>query len=106
MRYLPETVDLLLALLAGRARRWDDVVAALSIRGLDDEVRERLRIRAAHHGRSMEAEIRMILADAVSGPEESDQLFTALMERFAEFGGVDLDLPPRSTRPRAADMSE
>ncbi|WP_462187118.1 FitA-like ribbon-helix-helix domain-containing protein, partial [Frankia sp. CcWB2] len=33
-------------------------MAAVSIRDLDDGVRERLRIRAAHHGRSMEAEIR------------------------------------------------
>ncbi len=81
------------------------VVAALSIRDLDDEVRERLRIRAAHHGRSMEAEIRAILADAVRDPSESDYLFTALIERFSELGGVELDLPSRSTQPRAADVS-
>ena len=40
-------------------------MADLSIRGLDDEVRERIRLRAARHGRSMEAEIRVILTDAV-----------------------------------------
>ena len=33
-------------------------MAAISIRDLDDEVRERLRVRAAQHGRSTEAEIR------------------------------------------------
>jgi hypothetical protein len=33
-------------------------MAAVSIRNLDDTVRERLRVRAAAHGRSMEAEIR------------------------------------------------
>jgi len=39
-------------------------VAAVSIRDLDDRVRERLRLRAARHGRSMEAEMRAILTDA------------------------------------------
>lgn len=43
-------------------------MAAVSIRDLDDEVRERLKVRAAQHGRSMEAEIRAILTDAVSPP--------------------------------------
>ena len=40
-------------------------MAALSIRDLDDEVRDRLRARAARNGRSMEAEVRAILAAAV-----------------------------------------
>ena len=81
------------------------VVAAVSIRNLDDEVRERLRIRAARHGRSMEAEIRLILAAAVREPSQSDDLLTALLDRFADIGGVELELPSRSTRPRAADLS-
>lgn len=36
-------------------------MATLSIRNLPDEVHRRLRIRAAAHGRSMEAEARAIL---------------------------------------------
>lgn len=40
-------------------------MAAVSIRNLDDCVRDQLRIRAAAHGRSMESEIRAILVDAV-----------------------------------------
>ena len=43
-------------------------MAAVSVRDLDETVRERLRIRAARHGRSMEAEIRVILTEAVSPP--------------------------------------
>ena len=46
-------------------------LAAMSIRNLDERVKERLRVRAARHGRSMEAEIRAILTDAVSGPGEA-----------------------------------
>jgi plasmid stability protein len=33
-------------------------MAILTIRGLDDETRDRLRVRAASNGRSMEAEVR------------------------------------------------
>jgi antitoxin FitA len=79
-------------------------MAAVSIRGLDDEVRERLRVRAARHGRSLEAEIRAILVDAVTEPKTSEGLFTALLGRFGELGGVDLDLPPRATPARSADL--
>jgi antitoxin FitA len=79
-------------------------MAALSIRGLDNEVREQLRIRAARNGRSMEAEIRAILVDAVREPTTSEGLFTALMDRFGELGGVDLELPPRTAAARAADL--
>ena len=79
-------------------------MAALSIRGLDDQVKERLRVRAAQHGRSMEAEIRSILKDSVSGPSDSEGPFTALLDRFAALGGVELDLPRRTSPPRAADI--
>lgn len=80
-------------------------MAALSIRNLDDGVAERLRVRAARHGRSMEAEVRAILLDAVSDPNDSDGLFVAILDRFGGIGGVELDLPPRATPVRAADLS-
>jgi plasmid stability protein len=80
-------------------------VANVTIRNLDDQVRERLRIRAARHGRSMEAEIRVILAEAVSEPGRSGGLLGTLMDRFGDAGGVELDLPERSTPTRAADLS-
>ncbi|MGI8461391.1 MAG: FitA-like ribbon-helix-helix domain-containing protein [Solirubrobacterales bacterium] len=80
-------------------------MAAVSIRDLDDQVKERLRVRAAHNGRSMEAEIRTILADAVSESSGSEGLFTVLLDRFGEIGGVELELPGRATPTRAADLS-
>lgn len=79
-------------------------MAALSIRDLDDGVRERLRIRAARHGRSMEAEVRAILTAAVAEPEPEQSLVTALRDRFAQLGGVNLPIPPRSTSARAAEL--
>jgi plasmid stability protein len=78
-------------------------MAAVTIRRLDDSVKERLRVRAAQHGRSMEAEIRAILADAVA---EDDQpgLFQVLGDRFQAVGGVDLELPERRASPRSMDF--
>ena len=79
-------------------------VSAVSIRNLDDRVKERLRLRAARHGRSMEAEMRAILTEAVSDPGEETGLFRALLDKFGELGGVELDIPARKARPRAADL--
>lgn len=81
-------------------------MAAMSIRDLDDGVRERLRVRAAQRGRSMEAEVRAILTEAVAETDERPDLFTTLVERFGELGGVDLDIPPRTDRPRAVELPE
>lgn len=80
-------------------------MAAISVRDLDDDVRERLRVRAAHNGRSMEAEIRAILAAAVGKADPAADLFTTLLQRFGEVGGVDLPDPPRASPTRAADFA-
>lgn len=68
-------------------------MAAITVRSLDDQVKERLKVRAARHGRSMEAEVREILTDAVR-TEEPRNFAEALMETFGRLGGVELDLPP------------
>ena len=80
-------------------------MAAVSIRDLDDDVKDRLRVRAARNGRSMEAEIRAILTDAVSESDSSRSLFTELLDRFGEIGGVELDLPPRANVARSPDLA-
>lgn len=77
-------------------------MATVTIRNLDDQLKHRLQLRAASNGRSMEAEARAILADAVMEPGRPDNLVDALLERFGAVGGVDLELPARSARPRAA----
>jgi plasmid stability protein len=70
-------------------------MAAPRIRNLDEEVQRRLKVRAARHGRSMEAEARAILTEAVRGGADTAGLFTALLERFGALGGVDLPMPER-----------
>lgn len=80
-------------------------MASISVRDLDDEVASRLKVRAARHGRSMEAEIRAILTDAVAVREDEQfNLARAVRERFGAIGGVELELPPRQDMPRPADL--
>ena len=81
-------------------------MAALNIRNLDETVKRRIQVRAARHGRSMEAEVREILTDAVREPADSAGLFTALLDQFGTLGGADLQLPERNEPARAADFSE
>jgi plasmid stability protein len=42
-----------------------DIMATLTIRNLPEEVHRALRLRAAQHGRSTEAEVRALLEEAV-----------------------------------------
>ena len=79
-------------------------MATLTIRDLDDELRVRLRVRAAERGRSMEAEVREILRDALTGPTAQGRLGSRVHQRFATIGGVDLDLPARTDLPRSATL--
>ena len=44
-------------------------MATLTLRNVPDHVRDRLRRRAADHGRSMEAEARAVLAQAMADAE-------------------------------------
>ncbi|HEY7822618.1 MAG TPA: Arc family DNA-binding protein [Acidimicrobiia bacterium] len=81
-------------------------MADLSIRNLEDSVRERLRNRAASHGRSMESEVRAILTEAVMEPERPAGFLEAVFDRFSSLGGVELDIPERSTPVRGADFSQ
>lgn len=71
-------------------------MASVTIRNLDDDLKRRLRIRAAEHGRSMEEEVRHILRAALSeSSREPQNLAEAVRRRFAALGGVELDVPPR-----------
>lgn len=48
-------------------------MATLTIRNLNEEVKRNLRIRAASHGRSMEAEARLLLAHALTSDMQDDE---------------------------------
>lgn len=60
-------------------------MAMLTVRNLPDEIHRALRVRAAQHGRSTEAEVREILAEAVK-PESRLRLGEALAALGSEIG--------------------
>jgi len=71
-------------------------MSTITIRQLDDRIKTQLRLRAAHHGRSMEQEARDILRAALSAPSQAkENLAESIRRRFAQFGGVELELPER-----------
>ncbi len=70
-------------------------MASITIRNLDDDVKTRLRVRAAEHHRSMEEEARLILRDAVGRTADSRNLASIVRSHFGPDNGVDLELPPR-----------
>ena len=74
-------------------------MASITIRNLDDGIKQRLRMRAAEHGRSMEEEARDILRRAVGRTSAPANLGEAIHRRFASLGGVELELPSREAMP-------
>ncbi|HEY8567511.1 MAG TPA: Arc family DNA-binding protein [Beijerinckiaceae bacterium] len=65
-------------------------MATLTIRNLPDDVRDKLRVRAARNGRSTEAEVRSLIAEAVgaevSAPRPSvEERVKRLQEAFAPY---------------------
>ncbi|MDS1269062.1 Arc family DNA-binding protein [Lipingzhangella sp. LS1_29] len=81
-------------------------MATLTIRGLDDQLRDRLRVRAAQHGRSMEAEVRAILKDQLAESPPRLGVGSRIHVRFAALDGMKLDLPMRTKQPRPAAVDE
>jgi len=57
----------------------------LTVRNLDEEVIRRLRIQAAEHGRSAEAEHREILRRALIGDGQQQAARQQVAQRLAEF---------------------
>jgi antitoxin FitA len=71
-------------------------MASITIRNLDETLKRKLRVRAAHRNRSMEDEARDILRTALAyEPASTANLADAIRRRIEPLGGVDLSLPPR-----------
>ena len=81
-------------------------MSTLTIRNIDAEIKDKLRLAAAAHGRSMEEEVRTILRSVLSQPAAATGLGSRLNARFAAIGGVDLPPSDRSSPPRAPDFGD
>ena len=64
---------------------------AVTVRNLPEETHRALKLRAAQHGRSTEAEIREILEEAVR-PKTRIKIGSELAAFGQRFGGLELDI--------------
>ena len=78
-------------------------MAVVTVRNLPEGTHRALRLRAAQHNRSTEAEIRAILEDAVR-PEGRVKIGSTLAAFGQRFGLVDLDVTRDKSSPRAASF--
>ncbi|MGZ9156697.1 MAG: FitA-like ribbon-helix-helix domain-containing protein, partial [Candidatus Binatia bacterium] len=82
-------------------------MAQFIVRNLEDDVKARLKRRAARHRRSMEEEVRHILRDAVKNQDQRvAKLGSRIAARFAKVG-LTTELPKlRGQRPRSAEFGK
>lgn len=71
-------------------------MTTMTIRNIDERLKQRLRVQAAQHGRSMEDEARDIMRVALSTETLRDtSLVESIRSRVEPLGGIELDLPVR-----------
>lgn len=81
-------------------------MATMTIRGFDDQLKARLRVQTAIHGRSMEEEARDILRTVLSiEPASGESLLESIRAKVASLAGVELELPPREPIRTPVDFS-
>lgn len=78
-------------------------MAAITIRNIDDEVKNRLRLQAAQHGCSMEQEVRDILLRAVL-PKRNQPAFAQRIQKH--FASLELDALPIPKRQKVRTPPE
>jgi plasmid stability protein len=80
-------------------------MASILIRNFDDELKARLRVRAAERGHSMEQEARAILRRELQG-EQTPGLGTLAKRLFGEKNGIDLEPHPPALPRDPPDFGE
>ena len=81
-------------------------MATLTIRDLDDDLKHRLRVRAAGLNRSMEEEARQILRAALTAPQAPTDLVSHLRSLMADVGPVDVPVVSRQGGREPPDFSD
>lgn len=81
-------------------------MASITIRNLDGNLKAQLRLRAARHGRSMEAEVRVILAQSVSAPSAEQNFALAIHRRFENLDVESLPILARREVRNPPEFSE
>jgi plasmid stability protein len=73
-------------------------MSTITVRNLDEAVKQALRQRAATAGHSLEEEVRRTLKESVDReprPRTGAELYRRIREIVEPVGGIELDIPPR-----------
>jgi plasmid stability protein len=81
-------------------------MAILTIRDFDEGLKAKLRVRAAEHGRSMEAEVRAILASVLTKPTSDLGMGSRIRQRFADVDPGSFEPPQRVEQARVVEFPE
>jgi plasmid stability protein len=81
------------------------LMASITIRKLDEQLKSQLKARATRHGCSMEEEARNILRQSL-GRERPETMADIARELFGPKRGFKLDLPPRTPFRAPPDFTE
>ena len=72
---------------------------SITIRNIDDELKQLLLEQAEQHGRTLQEEVHDILRRGIRNKAYPRKIGTSIHRRFAAIGGVDLELPKRGPMP-------
>jgi len=87
--------------------KMEDSMTTMILQNIDEQLKARLCMIAAIHGRTMEEEAREILCNALSTESDSGQsLVASIRRRLEPLGGVELDIPPRTAISAPVDFGE
>jgi plasmid stability protein len=79
----------------------------MTIRDIDEQLKARLRMQAARHGRSMEEEARDILRSALSAKSSrAVALVDSIRARIEPLEGVELEMAPREAMRAPVNLDE
>jgi plasmid stability protein len=83
-------------------------MSSITVRNLGESLKKQLRLRAAHHGWSMEQEVRIILQNAVADtpPEAPTSFALRIQNHFSGLDAADLPIPARQNSRPAPNWTE
>ncbi|MBL8580755.1 MAG: plasmid stabilization protein [Rhizobiaceae bacterium] len=84
-------------------------MASLTVRNIEDETKQGLRLRAARRGHSMEEEIRAVLREAAARqdePSRNGNLYEDIRALVEPHGGFDIPIPARQLAARAIPFGD
>ncbi len=81
-------------------------MASITIRNIDSALKEQLRVQAAQHGRSMEAEARTILAYTLNASSSEENFAVSINKIFAPLHLESFTVPPRQKARNPPDFGE